>query len=195
MSDTIYALVDKSNILLYPMAIEDINARDNPTETYYKCFFDDTPSYDPITETLVEDPHVIGECVYVIRRVTDKDLDAIMAELNTFIANELANNRVPTVTSLPNGVLDSIMNLTVKRVQLSLDEFAKTRGYDDIRSLCTYATSTNAKFKTEGERGIVLRDLTWDALYDYMGTVSAGGIPYPFTWNNISSVLPALTWE
>lgn len=195
MTDTVYALVDKKSVLLYPITIEDINTRDNPTETYYKCYFDDEPIYDEVTEVLAEDPHVIGECVFIMYKVVDKDLDAIMVALNAFITNELANNRMPTVTTLPDGMLGSIMQLTLKRVQASLDAFAKTKEYDDMRSLCTYATSTNPTFKAEGERGIVLRDLTWASLYTYMGTVSAGALPYPFTWDNIASNLPALTWE
>lgn len=195
MTDTVYALVDKKSVLSYPLTISDINARDNPTETYYQCYYGDIPDYDPLTEKLTEDPHVVGECVYVIYRVAEKDLDAVMVSLNEFIANEIANNRMPSITSLPDGMFGSIANLTVRRVQKTLDDFAKTRGYDDIRSLCTYSTSTNVKFRTEGERGIVLRDLTWDSLYDFMGIVGSGSIPYPFSWSNIEAILPPLTWE
>lgn len=194
MTDTTYALVDKQAVLLYPLTIEDINTRDNPMETYYKCYQDIEPAYDPLTQIITHVPMVIGEAVYVIHRVEDKDLDTIFAQLNAFIADQLANSITPSIQSLPNGMLGSIMQLTVKRVQESLDEFAKTRGYDDIRSVCTYVNSTNTKFNEEGSRAVVLRDQTWDSLYTFLGTVGAGGIPYPFTWSVIQAVLPELTW-
>lgn len=195
MTDTVYALVENRTITIYPITESDINERNNPTETYYTCFFDTEPEYDGNTQVLVHVPKLLGTVVFVMYKVEDKDLDGIMVDLNAFITNELANNRVPTVTSLPNGMLGNIMQLTLKRVQTSLDNFAKTRAYDDMRSLCTYATSTNLKFKEEGERGIFLRDETWASLYVYLGTVSAGALPYPFTWENIASNLPALTWD
>jgi hypothetical protein len=195
MTNTTYALVVNKQIALYPLTIQDINERDNPAENYVTCYYDTEPEYDPLTEQLAHTPKLIGEHVFVMYRIVDKDLDAIISQLNDFITGELTNGRTPTINSLPNGMLGSIIQLTLKRVQQSLDNFAKTRGYDDIRSLCTYSTSTNLKFRDEGERGIFLRDQTWDSLYTFLGTVGAGGIPYPFTWDSIQSNLPALTWE
>jgi hypothetical protein len=123
MTDVTYALIVDREISLYPITIADINQRDNPNETYYTCFYDTEPEYDHTTQTLVHEPKLVGTCVFVMYKVIDKDLDAIMTDLNNFIAGELANNRMPTIATLPNGMLGAIMQLTLKRVQTSLDNY------------------------------------------------------------------------
>lgn len=79
-------------------------------------------------------------------------------------------------------------------IQLRLDTFAGTRNYDSILSACTYATSTVAKFKTEGQACVNLRDATWAAAYDVLSKVQAGQRPMPTGIADIEADLPALVW-
>ncbi|MDP1655725.1 MAG: hypothetical protein Q8L96_06480 [Hylemonella sp.] len=79
-------------------------------------------------------------------------------------------------------------------IQQRLDDFARTRNYDSILSACTYATSTVAKFKTEGQACVNLRDATWAAAYQILADVQAGDRPMPASIADIEADLPALEW-
>lgn len=79
-------------------------------------------------------------------------------------------------------------------IQQRLDDFARTRNYDGILSACTYATSTVAKFKTEGQACVNLRDATWAAAYTILANVQAGKRPMPTSIADIEADLPAAVW-
>ena len=78
--------------------------------------------------------------------------------------------------------------------QSRLDDFAKTRSYDGILSLATYATSIVPKFQTEGQYGVTARDATWAKLYEVMAEVEAGTRPMPAGYSDIEGELPELSW-
>jgi hypothetical protein len=90
----------------------------------------------------------------------------------------------------PESIIQSIVTATQKR----LDDFARTRNYDGILSLCTYATSTVPKFQAEGQYGVTARDATWAQLYEIMAEVEAGIRPMPEGYSDIESELPVLAW-
>lgn len=79
------------------------------------------------------------------------------------------------------------------RVQQRLDDFAKTRNYDNILSACTYATSTIPKFHTEGQYCVNLRDSTWNQCYAILAEVQAGTRVMP-TIDELMALLPTPTW-
>lgn len=79
-------------------------------------------------------------------------------------------------------------------IQRRLDDFARQRNYDGILSACTYATSTVAKFKSEGQACVNLRDATWAAAYDILAKVQAGQRPMPTSIADIEADLPAAVW-
>lgn len=89
---------------------------------------------------------------------------------------------------------DRLLKNVVDSTQRRLDDFAKTRGYDGILSLCTYATSTVPKFQTEGQYGVTARDATWAQLYTIMAEVESGTRPMPEGYSDIESELPVLEW-
>jgi hypothetical protein len=76
-------------------------------------------------------------------------------------------------------------------VQEHLDKTAQTRNYDGIMSLCTYATSTNEKFRREGQAGVEWRDAVWSKCYEILEEVQAGTRTAP---TDIISELPVFTW-
>jgi hypothetical protein len=79
-------------------------------------------------------------------------------------------------------------------IQQRLDDFARSRYYDNILSACTYATSAVPKFKTEGQACVNLRDATWAAAYDILTKVQAGKRPMPSSIADIEADLPDTVW-
>ncbi len=75
----------------------------------------------------------------------------------------------------------------VETVQKRLDDFAKTRGYDNIMSACSYVSSTNEQFAGEGKRCVELRDRTWEKCYSII-TDSSPAI------DELIALLPDLVW-
>lgn len=82
----------------------------------------------------------------------------------------------------------------VELTQQRLDTFASTRGYDSILSAATYATSTVAKFKAEGQYCVEARDAIWAKLYEILSEVEAGTRPAPASFEEVEAELPVLTW-
>jgi hypothetical protein len=82
----------------------------------------------------------------------------------------------------------------VAATQQRLDDFARTRNYDGILSLCTYSTSTVPKFATEGQYAVEARDATWAKLYSILDEVNAGTRPITSGFSAIESELPVLVW-
>ena len=90
----------------------------------------------------------------------------------------------------PEQVQAEIVTATQER----LDDFARTRSYDGVLSLCTYASSPNPKFKAEGQYGVEARDATWSKLYEILAEVQAGTRPMPSGYADIEPELPPLVW-
>ncbi len=77
--------------------------------------------------------------------------------------------------------------------QKRLDDFARTRGYRDIASACSYANSTDPQFNLEGNYCVTARDTTWRTLYTLVAAVEQGQRPMP-TFEEAMSELPELVW-
>ena len=98
------------------------------------------------------------------------------------------------VFSHPPKEPDAIRSEILQATQQRLDDFARTRNYNGILSLCTYATSTVPKFQAEGQYGVSARDATWAKLYEMLAEVGAGTRPMPTGYADIKPELPELTW-
>ena len=88
----------------------------------------------------------------------------------------------------------AVLKDVVDNTQARLDDFAKTRNYDGILSLSTYASSPTAKFQAEGQYGVEARDATWATLYTILAEVEAGTRPLPEGYDDVEPELPALAW-
>jgi len=81
------------------------------------------------------------------------------------------------------------------QAQQRLDNFAKTRGYDNIVVACTYATSANSVYRTEGQRCVDLRDAVWAALSTIFAAVDAKQREMVSNIHELDAELPELTWD
>lgn len=94
----------------------------------------------------------------------------------------------------PPPTLEQMEAQFTAAIQQRLDDFARTRNYDNILSACTYATSNVPKFHAEGQACVTLRDATWAAAYAIMVDVQAGKRPMPSSLADIEADLPAAVW-
>lgn len=89
---------------------------------------------------------------------------------------------------------ERLKNSIINRVQKQLDVFAKTKGYDSILSLCSYATSNNPSFRSESQHGIAVRDNTWERVFALLDDIELGTKDAMKTYNEIEAHLPTLEW-
>lgn len=92
----------------------------------------------------------------------------------------------------PPSSEEIIANLTVA-VQAFLDASARTRNYDGILSLCSYAASAHPKFGAEGLAGVAWRDAVWASCYAILADVQANNRPVP-TPEALLAELPEIVW-
>jgi hypothetical protein len=78
-------------------------------------------------------------------------------------------------------------------VQLHMDLKAHERNYDNLLTLCTYATSTNPKFSSEGQAAVEWRDGVWARCYEVMADVMEGRRAIP-TREELIAELPVFEW-
>lgn len=187
--DLTFALVVDRQIILYPLTYDDINARNNPMEDYLYCYDEPKPTIQyPVFQYLEPVPKLVGISVQVGYVIKQKTLE----EIFTLIG--LGSGSTITIAEVAPEHLEAVVILTKERVQGQLDAFATTRGYDDIKSVCTYINSQIPQYQTEAARAIYLRDLTWSTLYTYLNGIMTGSTPLPESWDDIQVNLPALTW-
>lgn len=163
-------------------AFADISLPENPTDSdfesiaVYPVAQTPVPAFDPITQgckELAPQQDASGNWVRVYE-VFDLPQEQVTD-------NQLAKR-------------DQLLADVVTKTQARLDDFAKTRGYDGILSLCTYATSSVPKFQGEGKYGVTARDATWAQLYTIMAEVESGTRPMPEGYSDIEAELPVLEW-
>lgn len=85
-----------------------------------------------------------------------------------------------------------IQTLTAQ-TQRRLDTFAQTRKYDNILTLCSYASSTNPAFAAEGQYGVHARDITWAKLSEILAEIEAATRQVT-SWADIEAEMPLLAW-
>lgn len=79
-------------------------------------------------------------------------------------------------------------------VQRHLDATARTRGYDNILSACSYAAGTHPKFSVEGRDCIAWRSAVWEHSFQIMADVRAKLRPIP-TIEQVIAELPEIAWS
>lgn len=93
-----------------------------------------------------------------------------------------------------DGAANRLVESITIRTQKRLDDFARARHYDDIKSLSDYAGDADPVFDAEGTYGKSVRSQTWRTLLNIMAAVSAGTRAMPTSYEDIEAELPALQW-
>lgn len=93
----------------------------------------------------------------------------------------------------PAPTAAQIQTALAASVQRHLDSTAKTRNYDGILSLASYASSTHPTFRAEGQAGLIWRDAVWDYCYQVLADVQAQTRTIP-TEAELIAELPVMVW-
>lgn len=104
----------------------------------------------------------------------------------------LADGNVPG--PVDTETIEQVQARITQQVQQRLDDFAKTRNYDNCLSACSYVASTNEKFKNEAIYCIESRDQTWLKCAEILNDALAGNRPMPDDISDFENELPALVW-
>jgi hypothetical protein len=146
-----------------------------PPPPFEKVVDTEPPTYDPVTQLLVEVTPVA-------------DASGVWSQQWSVQARPLAD------------VQAAVSNDIVDKVQQRLDDFARTRDYDGIASLAGYAGDDDPVFNVEGTYGKKMRSQTWRKVYQIQSDANAGNWPtagagqMPMSYADIESSLPALAW-
>lgn len=190
-SEKIFALVDDTGIVLFPLTEADIYSRNQPNENYYPCFRNVTPEYNPFYQYLIDKPVIVGNYVIVNYEIATIPIEHLFNEL---IALRDSVGPEFNITHVPMTLLASFDAAVTYKVTEMLNTWARTRRYDDIGSLVDYRDDPVEKFRNEGLRGQYIRSTTWFQLTNYLAGIVAGTIPMPMSWAEIEAVLPPINW-
>lgn len=169
----------------YPVSEQDI--RNQFPNTSFATPFQAPEGYAPVLES----PTPVYDTVNQGYREVAPTQDSLGNWMRTYEIYDLDPEQAAANLAEKNK---RIQESIVQQTQARLDDFAKTRYYDGILSLCTYATSSNPKFQVEGQYGVTARDETWSVLYGIMAAVEAGTRPMPDGYKEIEAELPVLEW-
>lgn len=103
-------------------------------------------------------------------------------------------DREATLTEIQQYLRARAVPMFTDAIQQRLDDFARTRNYDDIKSAVSYAGDPDPVFSAEGQACRNLRSATWRAAHNILAQVQAGTRPMPQSIADIEADLPALVW-
>lgn len=103
----------------------------------------------------------------------------------------VGKGNLPLPAPVPMVDLQAVVT---QAVQERLDDYAQTRGYDNILSACTYANSSVPQFRKEGQYAVDMRDAHWAKCYEILNDVQHGRRPAPSSVTEVLMEMPAWHW-
>lgn len=128
--------------------------------------------------------------------VTLDDLNNITAVYNTEqdYTIQLSEDDPKFIAYIQTQFQNKLISDITAAIQNRLDNFARTRNYDDIKSLSDYAGDTDPIFNSEGSYGKSLRSQTWRTAITILEDIKAGRRPLPSGYEDLAPELPEMRW-
>jgi hypothetical protein len=193
MSNKIYGRIVDGILVEYPVYLLHIQNRANPIEWYTEASFEDMPVVPPYHYAReivkVKDDKIIVsyECLPI-------KLDALLADINREVSLPLSKQASVNVADLDQDLVARVIVLIKELAQKALDDFAKSKDFDNILAAISYKDSSEPSFAADAVKAVTVRDQTWVALHSYLQDVTNGTQPVPASESEVLSKLPPLAW-
>lgn len=192
--EQLMARIVDGQIVDCPVDVDFVNQRNNPTDDYIPVLSAELPVINTLIQKIETSYQYFVTHVLTVHKVLSRTIEELLVDVQATGTPDGNGGVTLNIANIPLPLVMAVAGAATDRTQQRLDQFASTRGYDDIGSACTYFNSTFLKFRTEGEYCIELRDSTWTALYTYLDGVQQGVTPVPQKWEDIEVVLPIPAW-
>ena len=170
--------------LRYPVSQSQIRA-ENPQTSYPASF----PVPDGFALVFPAPAPTVNQVTQIAREIAP-----VLTQLGTYQqAYEIVELDAEIVAANIAAKNAAFIKSVEVATQARLDDFAKTKGYDGIISVCSYATSTS-RYGAEGRYCVSAREDTWDTLFQLLADVQAGTKPMPGSVEEVMEILPVLEW-
>lgn len=179
-----YALIKDGTIVAFPYGAAQL-MRDNPQVSFPQPMSDKVLASFGVLPVTDDAPPAVNPATH---------RPAILAPVQEAGQWVRHYQLVPLTAEETQAYYADLKNSISAAAQARLDAFARTRDYDGILSVCSYAGSAIPRFRDDGLYCAGVRDATWAALYAIMAEVEAGTRPVPAGFADIEADLPALAW-
>lgn len=191
----LFARVVDGKVVEYPVYRIHIKNRAHPLSFYTPVVKTEAPAPDQfgtVDESLEVRPDAV-HAVYTKRPLTLTEI------LRTFQVQNPEDPMAPmtakSISEIDPATVRHVYSLAGDYVSVKLDEFARTKRYNDFIHLTGYRYSAIPSFAAEAMRGYTLRDQIWANLLNYFTQVTTGAVPVPTSIADVDSLIPAMTWE
>lgn len=192
----VFARVTDGKVVEYPVYRIHIRNRAHPLSYYHRVVDAGPPTPDEfgtVDQTLEVHPDNTVHVVYTKRPLTLSEI------LRTFkvqnIKDPMASVEAKPISEIDPATIQHVYSLAGDYISVKLDEFARTKQYNDFIHLTGYRYSAIPSFAAEAMRGYTLRDQIWANLLGYFTEVTSGAVPVPTSIADIDAVIPNLTWD
>lgn len=146
----------------------------------------------------VRSPHGIFSDIDLLEVGYYRDVTVYSPDTQRLTTEAIWDDVAGTVTMVVEDIpLTEIHEYHIKvltdAVQHHLDTTAQSRKYDNIISLCSYASSSNVRYGNEGTAGLIWRDAVWTYCETVVDDVILGNRTIP-TVEELIAELPTIGW-
>ena len=192
----VFARVTDGKVVEYPVYRIHIRNRAHPLSYYHRVVDAGAPipdEFGTVDQTLEVHPDNTVHVVYTKRPLTLSEI------LRTFkvqnIKDPMASVEAKPISEIDPATVQHVYNLAGDYISVKLDEFARTKQYNDFIHLTGYRYSAIPSFAAEAVRGYTLRDQIWVNLLGYFTQVTSGAVPVPTSIADVDALIPDLTWD
>lgn len=190
----VYARIVKSEIVEYPLTLQQIQARRAPMRDFSIVTFEDEPSPEPFKK-VVEKIKLVGEIPVVYYELEPFDFQEILTELWKFSISRTKKRGGHFYKFTSKEAADHLLYLIAEELEKRLQRFSEEKSYKNIEVLCSYIQDPFERFSKEGRKGLEARSEAWKFMVEFRENLEANKIQIPKTKEELFDLIPTFSWE